>query len=114
VRRAIHPLLATNLGQVVPTTTLRLFADEVADACDDANLLRQTHRQRLLKRAAGLGIRRFDANLIIAAVQHRRGASRPASPPESTDSPHRLGAVASFALVQAALVAGACWLLFWA
>lgn len=113
VRSAIHPLLATSVGQVVPAATLRLFANDVADACDDANLLRHSQRQRLLKRAAALGLRRFDANLIIAAVQHRRDCDRATVTDRPACSSRRwLAAVASFAIVQTALVAGACWLLF--
>ena len=34
-------------------------------------MLRYSARQRLIEHAATLGIRRFDANLLIAAVQHR-------------------------------------------
>jgi hypothetical protein len=40
-------------------------------------ILRQSHRQALLRAAVRLGLTRFDACLVIAAVQHRH--SRPAS-----------------------------------
>ena len=54
-------------------------------------------RQSLLRAAAGLGIGRFDANLIIAAVQHRAegehvdvcGAGTGANPRRQADGGHR-------------------------
>lgn len=38
-----------------------------------AGLLMHDTRTRLIARAARLGIKRFDANLVIATVQHRTG-----------------------------------------
>ncbi|MGB7159781.1 MAG: hypothetical protein WBD40_17070 [Tepidisphaeraceae bacterium] len=46
------------------------FADLVRDRMD-GSLLRYSHRTRLLRQAARRGIGRFEANLIIAAVQHQ-------------------------------------------
>lgn len=48
-----------------------LFTQRVLDAVDGP-ILRYSVRQRLLKQADRLGIHRFEANLIIATVQHRR------------------------------------------
>jgi hypothetical protein len=45
-------------------------------------LLPWTHRRALLAEAASLGIGRFDANLIIAAVQHASPAIAPAPSPK--------------------------------
>jgi len=54
----------------VPPAIVRGFAEAVADSLQ-AGVLPYADRQRLLRRAARLGIGRFDANLIIASVQHR-------------------------------------------
>jgi hypothetical protein len=40
------------------------------------SLLPHSTRQALLRKAARMGIRRFDANLIIAMVQHQAGGGR--------------------------------------
>ena len=50
----------------------RSFADQVG-RCLDGEILSYSRRLRLLKSADGLGIGRFQANLIIAAIQHRFG-----------------------------------------
>lgn len=50
------------------------FAGTVARALEDG-VLRYSVRMGLLKEAARRGIGRFEANLIIAAVQHQTGAA---------------------------------------
>ena len=62
---------------------VRGFAQAVADSLQDG-VLPYADRQRLLRRATRLGIGRFDANLIIASVQHRQPAR---------DAPPRSGVV---------------------
>lgn len=47
-----------------------VLTHEVEDAMDGP-VLRYSERTRLLRRAEQLGIGRFDANLLIATVQHR-------------------------------------------
>jgi hypothetical protein len=42
----------------------------------DGPILRFSRRQELIRQAEALGIRRFDANLLIAAVQHRLRSER--------------------------------------
>jgi hypothetical protein len=49
----------------------REFAERVAEAMD-RTVLRYAARRSLLRQAGGLGIGGFEANLIIAAVQHER------------------------------------------
>jgi hypothetical protein len=51
------------------------FAAEVARRMDGP-VLRYSQRQSLLASALGRGIGRFQASLIIAAVQHERGDPR--------------------------------------
>jgi hypothetical protein len=113
VRAAIHPMLATRVSDVVPASTLRLFADEVAETIDAPQVLRYSNRQRLLRRARQLGVGRFDANLIIAAVQHRRGDERRSQAPEGVRlNPSKwLRFAALLIAVQLVLVAGGWWLL---
>lgn len=71
----------------VPAAIVHGFAEAVADALV-AGVLPYADRQRLLRRAARLGIGRFDANLIIASVQHRES-------PTSIDRPIRQGHAAA-------------------
>ena len=47
----------------------------------DGPVLRYSHRTRLIRAAEQRGICRFEANLIIAAVQHEVAAVRPAPSP---------------------------------
>jgi len=76
-------------------------------------VLRYSARQALIHHATRLGIGRFEANLIIAAVQHRAGgAARPESDDEKAN---RLGSGVFFitaAIVQATILAGVWWLAF--
>lgn len=51
-----------------------LFAQQVQTAMD-GRVLRYSNRLHLLAEARRMGIGRFEANLIIAAIQHRRGAA---------------------------------------
>lgn len=50
------------------------FAESVATAIE-TRTLRYSRRLQLLREADSLGIERFEANLIIAMVQHRLNAS---------------------------------------
>ena len=67
-RRAIAP-------EPVPSAEngVRAFAQAVSTALEGP-ILRFSRRQQLIRQAEKLGIRRFDANLLIAAVQHRLGS----------------------------------------
>jgi hypothetical protein len=72
------PRPAVQVGHLEHVLTIepaivRGFAEAVADSLQ-GGVLPYSDRQRLLRRAARLGIGRFDANLIIASVQHRRPA----------------------------------------
>lgn len=44
----------------------------MARAHVDPGVLRYDHRQRLLAAAAGMGVERFEANLVIALLQYRQ------------------------------------------
>jgi hypothetical protein len=60
------------------------FSRAVAQAMEGP-ILRYSRRQRLLQLAARLGVGRFEANLIIARVQHQtRHASLPRAPRPAT------------------------------
>ena len=61
------------------------FAQEVEDAMIGEEL-NYSDRLKLLKRANHFGIRRFDANMIIAMVQNRTDASKPATMPPRANS----------------------------
>ena len=66
----------------VPTTKAKAKHEAFAAAVlgrMDGPVLRHAERRRLLAAAHGMGIERFDANLIIAAVQHERRPIAPTS-----------------------------------
>jgi len=88
-----------------------LFARAVADRIDAAGLLCFSDRQRLLRLAAMLGIKRFDANLVIASVQNRfEETRREPRPLESGDASNWTRKTLLCALfVQFAICAGAWW-----
>jgi hypothetical protein len=65
-----------------PHGPFQVFAGEVGQRLEGP-VLRQSQRRRLLASARKLGIGRFEANLIIAAVQHRR----PAQPAAADSTP---------------------------
>jgi hypothetical protein len=66
----------TGLWADIPAFTA--FAQEVHDSLLEGELL-FSRRQKLLKCAKQLGVRSFDANLIIAMVQNRVGIRLPAA-----------------------------------
>jgi hypothetical protein len=89
------------------------FAREVSTRLDGP-VLRHSQRRALFAAARRLGIGRFEANLVIAAVQHEARHHRPAPavpPPAATRS--RLAPLA-FALALQATIAWAAWHVFFA
>jgi hypothetical protein len=85
----------------------RTFADLVANQLIDT-VLPLSQRESLIRLAARQGINRFEANLIIAAVQNQLdiGRKRPA-PPAPKRSVRIAAAVAMFLLIQAGILAAA-------
>jgi hypothetical protein len=86
------------------------FTQDVEDALDSAGVLRYAQRQRLMRRADHFGLRRFDANLLIAMVQSRVQEQRRRERPRSARSPH-VPVVVTFLVTQSLIVAGAWWVL---
>lgn len=81
---------------------------EVEEAMDGP-VLRYDERSRLLRRAQQLGLGRFEANLLIATVQHhRRGQFDAAEPGDFARRPWGAWQVLTLSLIveAAALVAG--------
>lgn len=94
-----------------PVESVRQFARRVANELDGSTLL-YSNRLKLLRAARRQGIRRFDANLIIAAVQDRVPN---VSPPRANGRPSRSSAAATLAVaivVQAMILLGA-WCVLW-
>jgi hypothetical protein len=88
----------------------RLFSSRVSAALTDG-LLRYSARTDLLREAARMGIGRFEATLLIAAVQHADGrALRPAA---RTPSPRPVSSttplIALAALALQTVIAAAVW-----
>lgn len=82
------------------------FAQEVEQALE-GDELRYSQRIRLIKRAEHFGIRRFDANLIIAMVQGRH--EWPAQRQRRRRSP--VATLAAFAVIQSLILAAGWYIL---
>ena len=89
-----------------PPAAVRGFSRAVADRLD-GGVLRWDDRRDLIARARRLGIDRFEANLIIAGVQH----NAPPSPAETAAADSWGRSVAVFAVVQSLIVVAAWWLI---
>ena len=97
----------------VAGTRCDAFAMEVVNLLEGPTL-RHSQRRALLATAHRLGIGRFEANLVIAAVQHRHIAEAPAGEVGSaTSRVSRLGPFALIVAVQSCIVLWA-WLILWA
>ncbi len=94
--------------QRVALDPARRFTQLVEEVLDGPTLL-YSERLKLLRAARRLGVRRFDANLIIAAVQERREDGLPVA----TRSPGRGWAcvLGWFVVIQGMIVAGAGYVL---
>ena len=87
----------------------------------EAGILRYSSRQKLLVAAGAMGIERFEANLLIAAVQHTSGGKATLAMPKApvgAQLPRRgtfrctfLPTAVAVAVVQAAIIAGVWWIL---
>jgi len=74
-------------------------------------ILRYSHRIKLLKYAEVLGVKRFEANLVIARVLNEEGMGQEVEwTPDRSGKGWRLP-MAAFVVVQAAVVAGVWWVL---
>jgi hypothetical protein len=102
----IPPLSADHPLRINPTLAATFTADVIRSL--DGPVLRYSQRLALLRRAADLGISRFEANLLIAAVQHRCVTSPAPAPPSRAN---RLMLMAFAAGVQS-LIAFLIWRLF--
>jgi len=90
------------------------FADEVESALDSEGILSFSRRQKLLRRARHFGIRPFDANLVIAMVQHRFQPTVPPAASHATcpsKSLNWLPAIAVIVVLQSLILAAGWWLL---
>jgi hypothetical protein len=88
-----------------------IFAQYVVNEMT-GGLLRYSARAALLQRAAGMGIDRFEANLIIAAVQHRMTEHRQSAAHERPRTRWSIPSTGILAIVavQAAIVVAAWWM----
>lgn len=102
--RVLEPVLDADAAIV------RGFARAVADALD-AGPLTLAARDRLIGRAERLGIRRFEANLIVAAVEQQARSRRRMRLVVDAPEPKHAGwyVPASAALVVQTLIAAAAW-----
>lgn len=102
-------LASTMLVADNPTSSLTMFA-RVVESTMQGRELRYSQRLRLLQSAALLGIKRFDANLIIAMVEHHNIEAKPPISLEKTGG-LAVGTIATFAVVQSIIIAAGWWLI---
>lgn len=103
-----HDAMRAVPGTVAVIDVSRQRADAFAQFVSDrleGEVLRYSTRLELLKTAGGLGIGRFHANLLIAAVQHQAG--KPAACSRTASHPHRLTIVLAVLLIQLAILLAA-------
>lgn len=89
------------------------YADFIAariSAASTTSVLRYSHRLQLLRAAPRFGLNRFEANLAIAAVMHRRRRRFDEEIPPANRS--FVTGVTTFVVVQGALLLAAWWTLF--
>ena len=98
-------LAADGLAYHAPPAAVRGFARAVADRLSGGTL-RWDDRRDLVARAARLGIDRFEANLIIAGVQHAADAGDDLL---ADDAAGWRSGVVAFALAQASILAAVWW-----
>jgi hypothetical protein len=102
--------------QVRPIATgpAATFVEQLSREIPSTGILTYSSRLSLLRRAQKLGVRRFEANLLIAAVLERRRQT--GGPPPEADAPARAGSLmptlVTFLIVQGAIALGAWWTLF--
>jgi hypothetical protein len=89
------------------STTIRDFANAVVK-CMDGPILRYSQRLELMRRAKRIGLRTFDANLIIAAVQNR---VKETIAPEPLKPMSWRFAILIGAMLQLGMIVSAWWLL---
>ena len=104
----------TSGRQLAERGTAAVLMSETEEAMDGP-ILRYDERSRLLRRADDLGIGRFEANLLIASVQHRRRGEADTMADTRVDEPERrwgVWNVLAFAMaVEAAAIAVGWWAL---
>jgi hypothetical protein len=90
------------------------FAEHLAREIPSSGVLTYSSRLSLLQHAQKLGVRRFEANLLIAAVLERRRQTAGAPPEADVLSQTRslTSALVAFLLVQGVIALGAWWTLF--
>jgi hypothetical protein len=93
--------------QVRPLDASADFAEYVREHIDGP-VLRYSQRVALLKAGQRLGLGRFEANLVIAQVLHREGMAQSY---EMRPTAVWVGPLVMFAVLQAALLVGAWWVL---
>jgi hypothetical protein len=114
LHRALRDLQPAPLAEPLPRamSNAEQFAEVVRQLLhNEAGLLRYSARLKLLRGAQRMGIDRFEANLIIAAVQQQSSWQRPAP---AVSRPRRdLGLVVSLAATALVAIEGMVVLAAW-
>jgi hypothetical protein len=77
----------------------------------DGPVLRYSHRTHLIREAERRGIGRFEANLIIAAVQHEAGERRGVESIVPSSSSSWIPLIVGICATQGAIFAGLWWMM---
>jgi hypothetical protein len=94
------------------STRAGTYAELVAASIPpSSSVLRYSHRLALLRSAPRFGLNRFEGNLAIAAVMHRRRRGHEASDDSAAERSF-VSSITTFVLVQGAVLLGAWWTLF--
>lgn len=102
---APRPQPAT-VSPATPPSPGEQFTQSVIDHLDGP-ILRMDVRQKLLRQATAMGIGRFEANLLIALVEHRHQRRQIPVPPKE----RRWSGWVAFLIIQSAIVVSAWWAL---
>ena len=98
----------------VSTGPAATFVEHLAREIPSTGVLTYSSRLSLLRHAQNLGVRRFEANLLIAAVLERRRQTAGA-PPEADALPQSSSfgpTLVAFLIVQGIIALGVWWTLF--
>ena len=94
-----------------PRTAVNTFAQLAASQLAD-DVLCYSRRLQLLNTAGRLGIGRFQANLILAAVQHESGNLSVRSQEASAPRPFRVAPILAVAVIQSLILFGVWGIFF--
>lgn len=89
---------------------VRGIARGVAEVIEQQGRIDFSTRSRLIRRAERLGLKRFDANLVIAAVEYRTLLQKRVQDREASRPVPFLYKAIAFSAIQLPILLGAVWI----